>query len=79
MTKRHRDAVTSGNPGKLDPEDAQPYDSVDRGPQGAWQKFERGEIPLFEFYEAFSRELSDTVQGNLWYKAYCKRKGLSER
>ncbi|KAH0584044.1 hypothetical protein H2248_009618 [Termitomyces sp. 'cryptogamus'] len=49
---------------------------VERGSQGAWQKFERGEIPLFEFYESFGRELSDTTNGNLWYSRYCKRKGL---
>jgi len=47
-----------------------------RGPKGAWQKFERGEIDLFSFYEAFSRDLSDTVNGNIWYKAYCHRKGF---
>ncbi|KAJ7273210.1 HAD-like domain-containing protein [Mycena rebaudengoi] len=47
---------------------------VERGPSGAWQKFERGELPLFPFYEAFSRDLSDTVNGNVWYAAYCKRR-----
>jgi len=47
-----------------------------RGPNGAWQKFERGEIDLFSFYKAFSRDLSDTVNGNIWYKAYCRRKGF---
>jgi len=49
---------------------------VERGPQGAWQKFERGEISLFTFYELFSHNLSDTVNGNVWYKAYCERKGI---
>ncbi|KAH9961206.1 HAD-like protein [Lactifluus volemus] len=34
------------------------------GSQGAWQKFERGEIPLFAFYEQFSQELSDVDKGN---------------
>ncbi|KAH9951310.1 HAD-like protein [Amylocystis lapponica] len=47
-----------------------------RGNQGAWQKFERGEIPLFPFYTAFGRELSDTKQGNIWYTQYCKRRGI---
>jgi len=47
-----------------------------RGPNGAWQKFERGELDLFSFYEAFSRDLSDTVNGNIWYEAYCHRKGF---
>jgi len=49
---------------------------VERGAQGAWQKFERGEMSLFDFYEAFGHELSDTVNGNIWYKAYCDRNGL---
>ncbi|KAJ3551147.1 hypothetical protein NM688_g4892 [Phlebia brevispora] len=46
-----------------------------RGSQGAWQKFERGEMSLFAFYEAFGRELSETTVGNVWYEQYCKRKG----
>lgn len=41
--------------------------SVERGSAGAWQKFERGEIPLLEFYPSFSKDLSDTVNGNKWY------------
>ncbi|KAE9406770.1 HAD-like protein [Gymnopus androsaceus JB14] len=49
---------------------------VARGTDGAWQKFERGELELFPFYEAFSKDLSDTVNGNVWYQAYCKRKGI---
>ncbi|GBE82347.1 HAD-like protein [Sparassis crispa] len=47
-----------------------------RGSQGAWQKFERGELSLFPFYAAFGRELSDTTRGNVWYAEYCKRKGI---
>ncbi|KAJ6618360.1 HAD-like domain-containing protein [Mycena sp. CBHHK59/15] len=49
---------------------------VERGSNGAWQKFERGELPLLPFYEEFSRNLSDTVNGNVWYAAYCKRRGI---
>ncbi|KAJ7702322.1 HAD-like domain-containing protein [Mycena rosella] len=49
---------------------------VGRGSNGAWQKFERGELPLLPFYDAFSRDLSDTVNGNIWYTAYCKRRGI---
>ncbi|KAJ7093230.1 HAD-like domain-containing protein [Mycena epipterygia] len=49
---------------------------VERGSNGAWQKFERGELPLFPFYDAFSRDLSDTTNGNLWYAAYCNRRGI---
>lgn len=47
-----------------------------RGSNGAWQKFERGEIEILPFYEAFGRDLSDTVNGNIWYRDYCKRRGL---
>ncbi|KAK7693332.1 hypothetical protein QCA50_002900 [Cerrena zonata] len=47
-----------------------------RGSSGSWQKFERGEISLYPFYEAFGRELSDTKSGNVWYREYCARKGI---
>ncbi|KAH7869672.1 HAD-like domain-containing protein [Lentinula edodes] len=49
---------------------------VARGSEGAWQKFERGELELFPFYKAFSQNLSDTVNGNRWYRDFCKRKGI---
>ncbi|KAL1669324.1 HAD-like domain-containing protein [Schizophyllum commune] len=49
---------------------------VAKGSQGAWQQFERGELPLLEFYKAWSEDLSDTVNGNKWYTAYCRRKGI---
>ncbi|KAF9239638.1 HAD-like protein [Melanogaster broomeanus] len=48
-----------------------------RGSSGAWQKFERGEVPLRTFYAEFGRDLSDTTNGNIWYKEYCARKGIS--
>jgi len=48
-----------------------------RGPQGAWQKFERGQIALFPFYEQFSQELSDVHNGNKWYVEYCERKNIA--
>jgi hypothetical protein len=47
-----------------------------RGPGGAWQKFERGELSLFSFYEQFGRDLSDTDNGNKWYTEYCARKKI---
>lgn len=47
-----------------------------RGPTGAWQKFERGELSLFSFYEQFGRDLSDTDNGNKWYTEYCARKKI---
>jgi len=52
--------------------------STYRGANGAWQKFERGEISLLSFYEAFGYELSDTVNGNKWYTEYCHRKGIGK-
>ncbi|KAI1795987.1 HAD-like protein [Ganoderma leucocontextum] len=48
-----------------------------RGTHGAWQKFERGEMSLFPFYEHFGRELSDTNVNNPAYVKYCKRRGLA--
>lgn len=51
-------------------------DSVARGSEGAWQKFERGELPLIPFYEAFGKDLSDVVNGNIWYTEFCRRKGI---
>ncbi|EGN96072.1 hypothetical protein SERLA73DRAFT_185594 [Serpula lacrymans var. lacrymans S7.3] len=47
-----------------------------RGKQGAWQRFERGEIPLFAFYQAFGSDLSDVKNNNVWYMEYCKRRGI---
>ncbi|KAI0313079.1 HAD-like protein [Amylostereum chailletii] len=49
---------------------------VRRGRHGAWQKFERGEITLLPFYDAFGRELSDTANGNPWYAQYCQKRGV---
>lgn len=46
---------------------------ANQGAEGAFQKFERGEISLFPFYEAFGRELS-TPQGRAWYREYCVRR-----
>lgn len=52
------------------------YDSTRRGSNGAWQRFERGEIPLLTFYDQFGRDLSDTALGNTWYHEYCKQRGI---
>lgn len=52
--------------------------STRRGDGGAWQRLERGEIQLWDFYVAFGQELSDTVLGNVWYREYCARKGIGE-
>ena len=53
--------------------------STRRGGNGAWQRFERGEMELWDFYVAFGQELSDTVLGNVWYSQYCAEKGIGER
>jgi len=42
------------------------YHRAGRGSQGAWQKFERGEIPFDGFYDAFGHDLSDVANGNEW-------------
>ncbi|KAF8516908.1 HAD-like protein [Hysterangium stoloniferum] len=43
---------------------------ANQGPNGAFQKFERGEINLLPFYEAFGKELSNP-DGKVYYKQYC--------
>jgi hypothetical protein len=50
--------------------------STGHGSEGAWQKFERGEINLSTFYVGFSKELSDAEKGKIWYKDYCKKRAL---
>ena len=47
-----------------------------RGSHGAWQKFERGEMALFPFYDQFGRDLSDTKTNNPAYVKYCRRHAL---
>lgn len=42
-----------------------------RGDGGAWQRFERGELSLFQFYREFSKDLSDVENGCRWYRGYC--------
>ncbi|KAG8903676.1 hypothetical protein FRB99_002867 [Tulasnella sp. 403] len=49
---------------------------VSYGDNGAWQRFERGELGLFAFYDVFSEELSDVVRGNGIYVEYCRKKGI---
>ena len=56
-----------------------PPRSTSRGSHGAWQRFERGEMSLFPFYEQFGRELSDTQTNNPAYVQYCKRKGIGQQ
>ncbi|KAG1858421.1 HAD-like protein [Suillus subalutaceus] len=58
------------------PKDYLNVSMTSRGPGSAWQKFERGELSLFSFYEEFGRDLSDTDNGNKWYTEYCARKKI---
>ncbi|CAG7854071.1 SubName: Full=Uncharacterized protein {ECO:0000313/EMBL:CCA75748.1} [Serendipita indica DSM 11827] len=45
------------------------------GHGGSWQRFERGEIDLYTFYDGFGRDLSDVRRGKSWYAQYCTKKG----
>lgn len=51
--------------------------STGHGEQGAWQRFERGELDLQTFYREFSTDLSNVAKGKVWYAKYCSRKGIS--
>lgn len=46
------------------------------GTQGAWQRFERGELGLTSFYGSFSKELSDVDANNRFYEAHCDRRKI---
>ncbi|GAA5900433.1 hypothetical protein JCM6882_001245 [Rhodosporidiobolus microsporus] len=46
------------------------------GPNGAFQRLERGEMQMEEFYQAFGEELSDVKRGNEAYRRYCQRVGV---
>ncbi|GAA6024715.1 hypothetical protein JCM10207_002806, partial [Rhodosporidiobolus poonsookiae] len=46
------------------------------GEQGAFQRLERGEIGMDEFYRRFGDELSDVERGNAAYRGYCRRVGI---
>lgn len=50
--------------------------STAKGEDGAYQRFERGECSLSEFYDDWGRELNDLPRGNAAYKAYAQRRGL---
>ncbi|GAA5978927.1 hypothetical protein JCM5350_004180 [Sporobolomyces pararoseus] len=45
------------------------------GDQGAFQRLERGELELEEFYREFGDQLSNVERGNKAYQMYCKRVG----
>ncbi|BGP13074.1 hypothetical protein JCM10213_000921 [Rhodosporidiobolus nylandii] len=47
------------------------------GPEGAFQKLERGELEMEDFYRRFRAELSDVQKGNEAYRRYCARMGLN--
>ncbi|KAG0237911.1 hypothetical protein BGW42_008011 [Actinomortierella wolfii] len=44
------------------------------GPNGAFQRLERGEVDIFRFYEDFTKELSDPMNV-LAYEQYCAKRG----
>lgn len=46
------------------------------GENGAYQRFERGEIALAQFYDAWGRELNDVSRGNAAYAGYCAKRAL---
>lgn len=48
---------------------------VARGREGAFQRLERGELPLPEFYRLFESELGDATSRDL-YSQYCATRGL---
>lgn len=52
------------------------HHSTRTGNQGAWQRFERGEVDLFPFYQQFGSDLSNIERGKVWYAEYCKKRGL---
>ncbi|GAA5821094.1 hypothetical protein JCM10212_001146 [Sporobolomyces blumeae] len=45
------------------------------GDEGAFQRFERGQIEIDEFYRQFGTQLSDVERGNDAYRKYCHRVG----
>jgi hypothetical protein len=48
------------------------------GENGAYQRFERGEVGLSAFYDAWQLELGDVEEGNKAYRAYAARRSLRE-
>ncbi|KAM0747250.1 epoxide hydrolase [Meredithblackwellia eburnea MCA 4105] len=46
-----------------------------RGKNGAFQRLERGELALDDFYQIFGEELSDVEVGNKAYRDHCSKKG----
>ncbi|KZV93350.1 epoxide hydrolase N-termina [Exidia glandulosa HHB12029] len=46
------------------------------GENGAYQRFERGEIGLKQFYDVWGRELNNVERGNAAYNAYCAKRSL---
>ncbi|KAL8281288.1 hypothetical protein RQP46_006322 [Phenoliferia psychrophenolica] len=46
------------------------------GQTGAFQRLERGELALGDFYIAFGKELGDVRKGNEAYKEFCRKKGI---
>jgi hypothetical protein len=49
-----------------------------QGHGGAFQRLERGELGLEDFYQQFGSELSNVETGNRAYRAYALRTGKGE-
>ncbi|GAA5832290.1 hypothetical protein JCM3766R1_002366 [Sporobolomyces carnicolor] len=47
------------------------------GDKGAFQRLERGEIAIDDFYREFGTQLSNVERGNQAYETYCKRVGTT--
>ncbi|GAA5921412.1 hypothetical protein JCM1841_005809 [Sporobolomyces salmonicolor] len=47
-----------------------------RGEDGAFQRLERGELGIEDFYRRFGEELSEVGRGNEAYQAYCRKAGI---
>ncbi|KZO99440.1 HAD-like protein [Calocera viscosa TUFC12733] len=45
------------------------------GKEGAWARFERGELDLWSFYTIWGEELSDTVRGRAAYEQWARKRG----
>ncbi|CEQ40279.1 SPOSA6832_01883 [Sporobolomyces salmonicolor] len=50
-----------------------------RGEDGAFQRLERGELGIEDFYRRFGEELSEVGRGNEAYQAYCRKAGIGSK
>ncbi|KAJ2769750.1 hypothetical protein GGI18_005336, partial [Coemansia linderi] len=50
-----------------------------RGPEGAFQQYERGELAFTEFVDQWTNELNDTNANNTAFRRYLQRNELDTR